>query len=59
MKDGEKDPADIELAQQLFAESGIDPKDVTLELHVGSFYSKDYAELLAASYEATGMQVTI
>ncbi len=59
VKDNKKDPADVTAAKDLFAKAGVDPKTITLELRVSSFYS-DLAESLSTLVAANnGLNVKL
>lgn len=57
VKNGEKDPADIEMARALFAEAGVNPADLTLVLLTSSGTLQDLGELLTTVVGELGVKV--
>ena len=58
VKDGKKDPADIEMSQRLFREAGVDPKSVTLILN-GTTGVRDQFEIIQSTLQETGVKVDL
>ncbi len=58
VKDGKKDPADLDAMRQLFRDASLDPKSATALLSVPEF-NADFGEAFQAVLSATGLNVTL
>ncbi len=57
VKDGNKDPADMEMARQLLSEAGFEPGDITLNFITSTGTLKDLGELLTTLLGDIGIKV--
>lgn len=57
VKDGKKDPADLALAKQLWAEAGVDPSSISIRYVATLGGLVDYSELSVAVLGQTGLKI--
>lgn len=58
VKDGKKDPADLQLAAQLFQQAGVAPKNITVTVRASSFFPSE-GEIVASTLTDIGLKVNL